>query len=183
MLAEIISFSIFALLPINVISLSISMYEVEVVRCITKLFKIINIFYSLQKIIFCFVFMKSVTNFEPSTILFDVSCALCATIWPAFICYFASHVTYRILTIDDMVYNSNWPVYPLELRKYVILIIARSQQPAYFNGLGIIRCTLEIFGKVSISLIDFDLEEICFIFCFFSYFFCCSFAEQLLPSM
>lgn len=50
-----------------------------------------------------------------------------------------------------MIYNSNWFEYPTKLQKYAILTIARSQQPVYFTGFGLISCTSEVFGKVSIA--------------------------------
>lgn len=85
-------------------------------------------------------------------ILWDTSCILCGLFWPAFISHYASHATDRISSIGDLVYNSNWIEYPPQLRKYAILIIARSQEPVYFWGLNLFRCTLHGFGFVSASL-------------------------------
>lgn len=52
--------------------------------------------------------------------------------------------------IGDAAYDSNWYDFPLELRKYIFLMIVRSQKPIDFTGFGIIHCSLENFGKVSL---------------------------------
>lgn len=96
-----------------------------------------------------YVFSQYFKDLEPSSLLFDVSCMLCALFWPIFLCHFATHTTDRVSSIGDVVYSSNWFEYPAELQKYTILTISRSQQPIYFTGLGLVNCTLEVFGKVS----------------------------------
>lgn len=73
---------------------------------------------------------------------------VCGFNWPSIYCGLATHVTGRISSIGDSTYNSNWYDYPPELRKFVNLIITRSQEPVYFTGFNLIGCTLEIFGKV-----------------------------------
>lgn len=149
MLAENISLSIFFLLPVNAIFTSISMYDVEMVctLCISSYLKCNNNFLSNNPIFFS----QSISNFELSVLLFNLSCIISALFWPAFYSYYASHTTDRIASIGNLVYESNWPEYPPELRKYAVLTIFRSQQPTNFTGLGVIHCTLEAFLKVSIS--------------------------------
>lgn len=58
-----------------------------------------------------------------------------------------------------VVFESNWYSHPIEIQKYVILIIARSQQPTYFTGIGVLDCTLETFGKV--EFISFETKINC----------------------
>lgn len=69
--------------------------------------------------------------------------------WPALMCNFATFATDRIASLGDVVYESSWDELPLKIRRYVALIIARSQEPVYFTGYNLVRCTLEILGKVS----------------------------------
>lgn len=69
--------------------------------------------------------------------------------WPYLCCRYASFTVDRISSLGDVVYNSNWYEYPIELRKNFVLIISRSQTPIEFTGLGLIYCTLNSFGKVS----------------------------------
>lgn len=79
-----------------------------------------------------------------------MSCILCALFWPAFLCYSATFATEQINNkIADTLYESNWYDFPPELQKYVVLIIARTQDTVYFTGMNLIGCTLEIFGKVT----------------------------------
>lgn len=93
--------------------------------------------------------MQSASHFDPKVLLFDMSCLLCALIWPALICYFGTFATYSIESVADIAYDSNWYEYPMECRKHFLLIIARSQETVYFMGYGVVRATLEVFGKVN----------------------------------
>lgn len=70
-------------------------------------------------------------------------------IWPYFYCNSASLTIDRISDIQNTIYDLPWYDMPLETRKYLILIMGKSQNPIYFMGYGLIRCTLENFGKVS----------------------------------
>lgn len=92
--------------------------------------------------------LQSASNFQPKVLLFDMSCLLCALFWPALICYYGTFATDRIETVADMGYDTNWYEYPDEVRKHIILIIARGQEHVYFMGYGVVRATLEVFGKV-----------------------------------
>lgn len=51
--------------------------------------------------------------------------------------------------IGHEAYDLNWHDFPLELRKHIIVIIARSQEKISFDGLGLIGCSIEVFGNVS----------------------------------
>lgn len=73
---------------------------------------------------------------------------MCGNLWPHLFCHFANKVTDRISSIGNIVYNLNWFSYPLDVQESIIFIIRRSKQPLYFTGLGMIWCTLEVFGNV-----------------------------------
>lgn len=96
----------------------------------------------------------SQSPFDPVSAGFRYLCIMCSLAWPSFYCYFANVVTDRISYIGDSVYDLNWYDYPPNLRKHMTLIIVRSQRKIYFNGLNLINCTLETFGKVSSFLIE-----------------------------
>ena len=83
-------------------------------------------------------------------IAFNVCCAIVSLTWPFFFCYYATFTTNRVAALAQTAYNSNWFDWPPELQKYVILIIARSQEPVRLTGLGLIYCSLEVFAKVRI---------------------------------
>lgn len=80
---------------------------------------------------------------------YGIICIICASAWPFLFCYFATIATERIIAVGQTTFNLNWYDYPPELQKFIVLIVARSQKPAYFTGLGIVHCSLETLGKVS----------------------------------
>lgn len=63
-------------------------------------------------------------------------------------CHFANLTTDHVANISYAAFESDWYEYPVDVQKYILLIMARSQNPVYFNGLGLLDCTLESFGKV-----------------------------------
>lgn len=97
----------------------------------------------------CYGF-QSASDLSATFILYDTLCISSSLMWPYFFCHVATVVTEQITSIGDIVYESNWFDYPAELRKYNIYIIIRSQKPIHFTGLKMIKCSKEIFGKVSI---------------------------------
>lgn len=95
------------------------------------------------------LFLKLKVEFEVVVFFFRIICLACASIWPSCFCYFASQTTERVSSVGDVAYCSNWYEYPTHLQKYVTLVIVRSQQPMYFTGFNLIRCSIETFGKVN----------------------------------
>lgn len=77
---------------------------------------------------------------------------ICSLIWPSFFCYFSTLAIERVSTINHTIKGLNWFDQPVELQKYIILMVLRSQERMYFSGLGLITCSLEVFGKVCIAL-------------------------------
>lgn len=86
---------------------------------------------------------------------FNIVCSLCAMVWPFLLCYSATAATLAISNVTEIAFNSHWYVYPLGLRKCVLLIIARSQKLVYFTGFKLIRCTLITFTKLNNSAISY----------------------------
>lgn len=80
----------------------------------------------------------------------DVLAVFCALLWLVFFCRFATLAADRAAAIGDIAYDLNWFEYPVEMQKYVILIIGRTSKRDEFSGLGLIPCSMEMFGKVSI---------------------------------
>lgn len=68
--------------------------------------------------------------------------------WPFLMCFFANRTTDEIANTGYTAFESDWYDYPVDVQKYLVLIIARSQKPAFFDGLYFIDCTLESFGNV-----------------------------------
>lgn len=135
--ANINSGAIFILLPLNAIFLAMGLFNLEYVIIFLLQFLLVSyhvIFFQSEMDIFSYIY--------------HVACILCSLFWGSFFCYFGTKATSSALSISNVVFGSNWYMYPQNLRKQIILIIAKSQQPPYFHGLLLVRCTLEDFEKV-----------------------------------
>lgn len=73
---------------------------------------------------------------------------ICALIWCTLFCYFGDMASDRLSSIGFAAYSANWYDYPVEWQKFFILMILRTRKPAYFDGLNLINCNLEVLGKV-----------------------------------
>lgn len=169
---------IFALLPANAIFMAVSMFDMEQVTTIQfesdvaigfieflwpfcsnstdgskndRLRPLLNTTLILNNHFLCSN-QQTTSHFELLVFMFDTSCIISALLWPFFFCYFANSVTNTIGSIGDIAYNSNWYDFPPNVQKHIMLVIARSQDSVYFSGLGLVRCTLEVYGEVSDSI-------------------------------
>lgn len=69
--------------------------------------------------------------------------------FPFILCYFATNMTQNLLSIADVAQSDiSWYQLPPSLRKYVLLIIQRAQEPVYITGLGLVHSTLYNFAMV-----------------------------------
>lgn len=72
-----------------------------------------------------------------------------------FVFYYFGHIlTMQLLNLCDLIYLSEWYLYPLNVQRCVTLILLRSQKPFYISGYGIMACNLENFLGVSIQQFD-----------------------------
>lgn len=67
-------------------------------------------------------------------------------------CYFGKLATDSYMKMADCLYQSNWHILPIELQKYMILMINNMQQPLHYYGFGISLLNLETFIKVRIEI-------------------------------
>lgn len=63
-------------------------------------------------------------------------------------CYLSTRVSYKLLDLGDISYNSMWYKYPANYQKYVLNLVMFAQKPQYFTGFGVVNCTLELFAVV-----------------------------------
>lgn len=89
------------------------------------------------------------SEFDAVVFVIDIICVICALIWCSLFCYFANMASDRLFSISYGAFSANWYDYPVKWQKFIALMILHSQQPAYFNGLNFINCTLEVLGRVS----------------------------------
>lgn len=67
-------------------------------------------------------------------------------------CYFGKLATQSFEDMADAFYESNWQNLPINLQKYMILMIANAQKPLYYHGYGLAVLNLETFTAVSQTL-------------------------------
>lgn len=61
----------------------------------------------------------------------------------------ATYISFKLIEIGDIVYDSKWYTFPVSVRIYIQLFIQLTQRPRYFSGYQMIYCNLETFTKVN----------------------------------
>lgn len=81
-------------------------------------------------------------------------------------CLASESITEALFGVGDAFYESPWYCFPIQHQKQLILIITRSQRELRLEGLGLIFCSLETFGRVifQIQKFSYDLTIICNLF-------------------
>lgn len=83
---------------------------------------------------------------------YSIFCFLVGVSWTLLLCYHATYASESTTDTGHHVYRSNWYLYPIFLRKYLLLLIAKTQQPMLFSGFQIVGCTLLTFTTVKLNL-------------------------------
>lgn len=95
----------------------------------------------------------SQSEFVPAIFAMDIAATVSSFLFPSFFCYFGTSASEHV-SISDVIYDSNWYDQPIEIQKYIGLMIARSQEEVNFSGIGLVTCSLEVFGKVNCVLLS-----------------------------
>lgn len=66
-------------------------------------------------------------------------------------CFGGSVVTENCGMYADILFESDWYKMPIRLQKYYILMIANTQRPIHLEGHGLVRLSMEAFGRVNIE--------------------------------
>lgn len=143
-MAAINSGAIFVLLLPNVIFMALTMYTTEHVR--SQYFWITFLFFTFDKIEICRWFFQATMDWV--LIAFHTVCTACGLFWPCIYCHFSTKTIDRIASIGNVAYGADWYDYPPEIKKFLILVIARSQEEMNFSGFGFVHCTMEVLLKV-----------------------------------
>lgn len=72
-------------------------------------------------------------------------------------CYAGSLTTSQFLRYGNISYESDWVEMPIELRKFIQILIADAQRPLIFRGLNLVDLNLAAFTKV--NLIQCNLSK------------------------
>lgn len=142
MVAKINSGSIFWLLPLNILLMSMSMYNIEIVSSQSSA----NCWFQIRKKFIIFFDVQLLHDL--ANLSFQLIYMACSLFWPFLHCYYASSITQQIGNTGFTAYGSNWFDLPIHLQKYIVLMVVRAQQTLYFTGFDIIYCTMETLGKV-----------------------------------
>lgn len=55
----------------------------------------------------------------------------------------------NLLGLSDVIYQSEWYRYPCNLKRFVLLMMMRTQQPFYLSAYGVLALNLKNFVAVS----------------------------------
>lgn len=58
----------------------------------------------------------------------------------------------NLIELSDAIYQVNWHQYPLKVRRFVQLLILRSQRPFYLSAYGVMELNLMNYVKVTFEL-------------------------------
>lgn len=100
----------------------------------------------------CFIFILFWLKQSMQTgILIDVIrsfIVLCSALgWIYIFCHFGNKVTSAYQELNESIYLCDWHLFPMEIRKYLPILIMIVQKPIYMRGFGF-NCTLETFKTV-----------------------------------
>lgn len=71
-------------------------------------------------------------------------------------CYNGKETTDSYAAFSVHLFQSDWYALPLELQKYILMMIADAQLPMYYHGFGIVRMNLETFTSVGFEFSMMD---------------------------
>lgn len=98
--------------------------------------------------------LTQILNDPDINILLISICTLTSLTNLALYCYFGRLTTDNYLQFSKCAYElTNWYELPVELQKYLILVISNANKPLYYNGLGIMSLKMETLTGVSTSII------------------------------
>lgn len=76
---------------------------------------------------------------------------------PFLYCYFGQLATESYTNIGHRLFESNWHQLPVNLQKYIFLMIQNIQRPLRYNGFGVIVLDLQTFIGVSTNHLNSNL--------------------------
>lgn len=64
-------------------------------------------------------------------------------------CFFGKLASESYAKMSDSLFETNWQSLPIDLQKYVVIMIGNGQRPLHYHGFGVAVLNLEIFCKVN----------------------------------
>lgn len=79
-------------------------------------------------------------------------------------CYSGDAVTSEGVEIAQAAYGMPWERWPVHLRRYVCVLMMRTQQPTVFQGLKMVTCSLTTYTTVSVIVVTSTIVAYSMIF-------------------
>lgn len=64
------------------------------------------------------------------------------------LCYYGDKVTSTFEDLRDFIYLSDWQLFPLEMQKYMPIMLMFAHEMVYMHAFAEIHCTLQTFEQV-----------------------------------
>ena len=84
----------------------------------------------------------------------DLCRTLFLTFWSVafifFFCEFGERVTYQFEMFNHELDLCNWYLYPIEMQRMLIIVVANAQQSMFVRGYGNLACVRDAFKRVNI---------------------------------
>lgn len=93
--------------------------------------------------------MKSINTGHIVDIVHPVVPLIVVSKWVFFYCYFGDNVTTQFEHLHILIYQWNWITLPIEIQKLLPTVMLITGKPVYLKGVANIRCTKEVFKRVS----------------------------------
>lgn len=133
-------------------------FEIDMVALIdisTDVFEFITFAYFIKWT----VFFQQIQQMNYDISIFVI--AICVDSSNPFLyCYFGQLTTESYETIGQHLFESDWQKLPVNLQKYIFLMIQNMQKPLRYNGFGVIVLDLQTFIGVNKAF------QLCFFPCF-----------------
>lgn len=140
MVHVILSATIFFELLVGILYMAALISSLEIVR-------LIQISFSRKNKIQFRVFVQAIQNLDPK--IFMIILGLPMSTGTVFLyCYVGSLTTEQFSRYATIPYESDWLMMPLQLQKFLLIIVAEARRPVEFSGLGLFSLNLMAFGKV-----------------------------------
>lgn len=72
-------------------------------------------------------------------------------------CYFGEMTTQSFLKFSNCLYELQWYNLPIQLGKYLLIILPNMQRSLFYDGFGMFPLTLQTFAPVNLKLRREDL--------------------------
>lgn len=87
-------------------------------------------------------------NYDTGETLRSMIALTTVLVWIYFICIVGDSVSSRFETINGLLYQSKWYLYPNKLQKHLLFMMINAQKPVHLEGFSFIQCNCKAFTKV-----------------------------------